>query len=112
MHRHQPLYFWLHGGAEAQVSQHGFIFIQRPNVCYSCVYVFGLVSPLFGLALSSADAFWESLQHFWQEKAVETIKLSMLLAATQRLERNVGALSTFNPNNILPWNISVYVHYT
>lgn len=25
-------------------------------------YVFGLISPLFGLALSPADAFWESLQ--------------------------------------------------
>lgn len=34
----------------------------------------------------------------------------MLLAATQRLERNVGALSTFNPSNVLPWNISVFMY--
>lgn len=49
---------------EVQISRRKtFIVIKRQHVFYyPCVYVFGLISPLFGLALSSADAFWEMLQ--------------------------------------------------
>lgn len=37
-------------------------FSLKDNVFFPCVYVFRLISPLFGLALSSIDAFWERLQ--------------------------------------------------
>lgn len=73
---------------------------------YPCVDFFCLISPLFGLALSSTDAFWEKLQHLWHKrKQVKSMNKKCGLRLQKTVERNVDGLSAFSGDRVLPWNI-------